>query len=41
MEEVETRERWSEYLEELYDDKRNEGFAVRKELNGPPILQVR
>ena len=39
MEEEDIRERWSEYIAELYDDERDEGFAVKKELDGPAILQ--
>ena len=32
-------DRWSEYIEELFSDNRNENIVLKRELDGPPILK--
>ena len=32
-------ERWSEYIEELFQDERGEKLVIRKDLDGPDISQ--
>ena len=39
MDKAEVLNRWSEYIEELFDDNREELNILKKEIDGPPILK--
>ena len=40
MEKDEILERWSEYIEELFDDERGQKPVIRKNIEGPRILKA-
>ena len=40
MEKNQILERWSEYIEELFDDEREQKPVIRKNIEGPRILRA-
>ena len=39
LEQVDILDRWTEYLEDLFDDERGDKPVIRKELEGPSIIK--
>ena len=39
MEREDVLNRWSEYIEDLFQDDRGENPIIKKDMDGPPILK--